>query len=421
MANKTINDFTAKSPLVSTDEFLIQETGGGTTKKALISTISAAITPSNQVLINAKTDFPAPIAGVITLLPDTQYVIGADINLGSDVFVLQDLTCISGSESILTTLTSTSSADLFTMLDATVSINNLTIDIPNGRVFNYTDTGSRILRCKELIVNCDMWGAFISTSASNIRFNNCECTIETDGMTFTGNFRVLLWDTSTITINNGSIWDLGTATFDSIIIDIIVATLLNGSSGLTGAVGSANINANGIGSMQRMVNSNVGVPLAGITPDDALWEFFGNDSIRDTRPDALLSMQGNAIATVIATQSVYVLVAGLWTVEEASQFTGSTAGRLTYNGTKDIKQPITFSCSIEPVSGGSTNLSMQVAINGAVIAASEQDVRTSSSTPVNITLIWQSVLSTGDYVEAWVTNDSGTTNVLVSSAISRIN
>tara|TARA_R110002167_G_scaffold53361_3_gene153086 strand:+ start:3188 stop:4453 length:1266 start_codon:yes stop_codon:yes gene_type:complete len=421
MANKTINDFTAKSPLVSTDEFLIQETGGGTTKKALISTISAAITPSNQVLINAKTDFPAPIAGVITLLADTQYVIGADINLGSDVFVLQDLTCISGSESILTTLTSTSAADLFTMLDATVSINNLTIDIPNGRVFNYTDTGSRILRCKELIVNCDMWGAFISTSASNIRFNNCEGTIETDGMTFTGNFRVLLWDTSTITINNGSIWDLGTATFDSIIIDIVIATLLNGSAGLTGAVGSANINANGIGSMQRMVNSNVGVPLAGITPDDALWEFFGNDSIRDTRPDGLLSMQGNAVATVIATAGVHVLVAGVWTVEDASQFTGSTAGRLTYNGTKDIKLPIDFSCSLEPVSGGLRNLSMQVAINGAVIAGSNITVRTSSGTPTEAVPIWQATLTTGDYVEVWVANNDSTIDVLVSSAVSRVN
>jgi len=421
MANKTINDFTAKSPLVSTDEFLIQETGGGTTKKALISTISAAITPSNQVLINAKADFPTPIAGVITLLPDTQYVIGADINLGADVFVLQDLTCITGNESILTTLTSTSAGDLFTMSDATVSINNLTIDIPNGRMFNFTDTASRILRCQELVVTCDRWGTFNSTSDSIVRFNNCAGSITTDGLTFVGDFRNLFWDTSAITIAAGSIFDLGTATFDSILIDVVIANLNGASVGLTGAAGSANINTGGIGSLTRLVNGATGTPLSGITPNDAQWEFSGNDSIRDTRPDGILSMQGNAVETVIATQSVYVLVAGVWTVVDTSQFTGSTAGRLTYTGTKDAKIPITFSCSIEPVSGGSTNLSMQVAVNGAVIADSEQDVRTAHGTPVNITLIWQAVLSTGDYVEAWVTNDSGTTNVLVSSAIARMN
>jgi hypothetical protein len=421
MANKTINDFTAKSPLALTDEFLIQETAGGTTKKAVLSAVGDALTPTNQVLVNVKADFPAPIAGVITLITDTQYVIGADINLGTDVFVMAEKTCITGNESILTTLTSTSTGDLFTMSDVTTSINNLTLEIPNGRVFNFTDTGSRILRCKELVVNCDMWGTFISTSNSIIRFNNVAGTIATDGLTFVGDFRSLFWDTSAITINAGSIFDLGTATFDSITIDVIIATLNGASVALTGAAGSANINTNGVGNMQRLVNSNVGTPLSGITADDDLWEFFGNDSIRDTRPDGLLSMQGNAVATVIATQSVYVLVAGVWTMHEASQFTSTVGGRLTYKGTKDVKLPITFACSLEPVSGGSTNLSMQVAINGAVIAGSNRPARTAAGTPVPVTLIWQAILTTGDYIEVWVTNDDGTTNVLVSSAISRTN
>jgi len=42
MASKEINDLTAKSTLVETDEFILQETGGGTTKKTLMSTISKA-------------------------------------------------------------------------------------------------------------------------------------------------------------------------------------------------------------------------------------------------------------------------------------------------------------------------------------------------------------------------------------------
>ena len=42
MASKEINDLTAKSTLVETDEFILQETGGGTTKKTLMSIISKA-------------------------------------------------------------------------------------------------------------------------------------------------------------------------------------------------------------------------------------------------------------------------------------------------------------------------------------------------------------------------------------------
>ena len=42
MANKEINDFALKVAPVGTEEVLIQETGGGTTKKALISTLGGS-------------------------------------------------------------------------------------------------------------------------------------------------------------------------------------------------------------------------------------------------------------------------------------------------------------------------------------------------------------------------------------------
>ena len=44
MGSKEINDFSEKTTLVSTDEILLQETGGGTTKKGLFSTIFKSIT-----------------------------------------------------------------------------------------------------------------------------------------------------------------------------------------------------------------------------------------------------------------------------------------------------------------------------------------------------------------------------------------
>ena len=74
-----------------------------------------------------------------------------------------------------------------------------------------------------------------------------------------------------------------------------------------------------------MVNcraSGAGSLLDGITVDDEKWQFDLNDDIADSRPDALMSMQGNATVTTIAVAGTPVKVAGTWVVEADSQMKG---------------------------------------------------------------------------------------------------
>jgi len=246
-------------------------------------------------------------------------------------------------------------------------------------------------------------------------------SLTTGGITFAGSFRSFLYEVSAVTINGGSLFDLSTATFDAFNVNDALITLNSGTTGITGLASSGNINTGGIGSVFNNRFSGVGTPLGTITVDDARWQFLSNDDIADTRPDGLLSMQANATATVIAVAGTPVLIAGIWVVERSSQMTGTTAGRLTYDGGKDATMPITSSFTVEPVSGGAVNISIETAINGTVVPNSKRTASTSSGNPASITVPWQEVLSPTDFVEHFVTNESSTVNILVSSAIQRVN
>lgn len=376
----------------------------------------------HRVVVNELADFPAPVSNVITLAPETQYLIANDIALGDNRFVLSDLTSVTGIESISVDISSTTTGDLFTGTNVTARVSDLTLSCPNGRIFNWSETTGKVFRANDLsITACNKVALFTGTTGV-IRFTNVSpSSITSDGIQFSGNFRSFLYDVSASAINAGALFNLGSATFDSFIIETILVTLNGTSNLLSGATASANINSGGNGLVSRMRISGTGTPLVNITVSDARWEFRGNDDLPDTRPDGLLSMQSNATTTTISVAGTYVLVAGTWVVERTSQMTGTTGGRLTYNGGKDATLPITFSCTVEPASGVNKSISIRVAKNGTTIANSTRTVSADAGAPVNVSAIWQDSLSTNDFIEVFVTNNTDTIAVLVSSAIARIN
>jgi hypothetical protein len=385
------------------------------------SGVDVEIVATKRVLVLAKADFPAPSAGVITLAAGTVYELGDDVSLGTDRIVYADNTVIRGIGSVSVTLTYTGTGDMFTFTDVNGRVDNMTVACASGRMINFTCTSQKILRCTDLSVTCDRLGLIDGTNAIS-RFTNVSPSVmTTSGITFTGAQRSFLYDTSASSVSAGSLFDLGVATFDSWIARSVLASVSGGATFLTGAASSANINTGGVGAVQDNRTSGAGTILSGITVDDARWEFRGNDDIADTRPDGLLSMQGNATATTIAVAGTPVLIAGTWVVERTSQMTGTTGGRLTYDGGKDATLPCIGSFTVEPVSGGAVNISVQTAINGSVVANSKRTASTSAGNPVSITVPWQKVLSTTDFVEHFVTNEDSTVDILVSSAVARVN
>jgi hypothetical protein len=381
---------------------------------------------SKTVLVSVKADLPTPSAGVITLVANTEYRILGDIDLGTDRLVMANGTIVTGIDNFLSSLTYTGTGDMFTGVDAQNRISNLSISCANGRVINWSVTASpKLLVFADVVITiADQLGTFVvGATSSTVRLSNLTVlTATTDGFDFSGTFNVLFIDVLfLVNLAAGTFLDLGTATFAAVIITQFAATLASGSFFLSGAAASANIASGGIGSVVIGSFSGAGTPLNTITVDDALWQFAHNDDIADTRPDGLNSLTANATNTVIATQSVPVLAAGTWVVERTSQMTGTTAGRLTYNGGKDATVPITARVSLEPASGTNKLLGVTIAKNGTTIPNSLSTATTNAGTPTSVTCVWQLVLSTGDFVEVFLSNETDTIDVLGSSAILRVN
>jgi len=216
--------------------------------------------------------------------------------------------------------------------------------------------------------------------------------------------------------------DLGTVIADAIHIHDMVYNGVSGGVGIDIAPSDANLTATGEGIISG--SSFIGPVtelVGGSVADDVQWQYSNNQGLPDTMADALLSMQANATNTVIASAGVGVLVAGTWVVEQEAQVTSTTAGRVTSNSKRDIRLPITASVTIEPVSGGSVTVGCMVAVDGLAQANSLRTSTASSGNPTSITVPWQETLSEGQYVEIFVSNESNTTDVLVSSALFRVN
>jgi hypothetical protein len=128
-------------------------------------------------------------------------------------------------------------------------------------------------------------------------------------------------------------------------------------------------------------------------------------------------MQSNATATTIGVIGTPVLVAGTWTVESTSKMTGTTGGRLTYDAQRDVHIPLIASLTVSPVAGNNRDIGVFVAVNGSVVANSRRGAIVSSAASTSITMPWSLTLTTDDFIEIFVVNDTSTDNVLVSSAV----
>ena len=383
---------------------------------------NAVWTTTKAVIVNSMSDLPTPAGGVITLLTNRTYLLGNDINVSSDRFVFSDRSVLRGVESLNITLTYTGTGDLFTMNNVTARVSNLTINAASGRLFNWTSTGGLELRVNDVQSTSAKYGIF-NGSSSILRFTNVSPVVSADGLEFTGTFASVLWEVSGALINGGSFFKLGTATFNSFLVDKVLMTLAGGTTFIDGLADSGNIQAGGLGTVLLTRISGAGTPLSGVDPNDALWEFFHNDEIQDTRPDALLSLQGNAVAETISVSGTPVKVIGnnTWVDERSSQSTNDNTGKSTYDGGKPVVVPITLRGSVEPASGTNKTISLYVALNGTPIANSRATVNADAGDPKSVTVIWQEEAQPGAFIEMYASNDTDTTNVLVSSGIIRIN
>ena len=376
-------------------------------------------TSANTVVVASMDDFPTAIAGIIKLLANTDYFITGNVTT-ADRFELSSNTLLRGIDASISGLTYTGRDTMFTGVDASSKITKIQLTCTTGTLLDISATGPGVSfqLIDVTVVACSSIGTFDGITASQfsrVTFLN----IVTSGLTFVGTQQVFLAFSNRYVLTLGSVFDFGTATFDAISIDNVLATLSAGATFVNGAAGSANINMGGLGSVVNSRLSGSGTPLSGITADDARWQFALNDDIKDTRPDALLSLPGGN--TTVVSVGVPTLVNGTWSELKDSQTTTTAAGRVTYDGAKTATLPFTAVLSIEPLSGTNKDLSVFFAINGSVVNDTRQLVNVASGDPKSVTVLWQADFATDDFIEIFVENESDSIDIVVNDAVFRVN
>ena len=379
--------------------------------------LSAIPATTKTVIVNDVNDFPAAVAGVITLADDTEYAVRNDITTANR-FILGNNSVIDGSDNIVINLTYTGSGIMFTSSSKSWTIKAITITCSGGTFIDFNGSGAEIFQIKNSVIIADTMGTI--NAVAGLHFDDTQFNITTDGITFGGANGVVLVESTLGAIDAGTFFGLAAATFSGFSITDGFYTLNGASVFLDGAASSANIDVGGLGTLHNSRFFGAGTAMQTITTDDTRWQFFINDDIDDTHRDCMMSQISNITETVIAVAGTPAKLAGTWTTEHQSHFTSDATGKMTYNGVKDEHLDITFSFTAAPVSGTNKDIVFYVFKNGVEITNSAAANNLSSGDPGRTTLLWRAAFTDGDYVEAYVENNTDTVNVLVTDAILRV-
>jgi hypothetical protein len=377
-------------------------------------------TASNVVIVNQMSDFPTPVAGVITLANDTGYLVSSNLTT-TDRFVSGGNTVVFGSDRFVGSLTYTGAATMFTSIDNSFHVKDLTLSAVSGQMF---DVSSSIPGKLFLFDNSTATAKDFGTLSgmAGTRLSNLTLQQTATGFVWSGFAPVFLASGILADVQAGSLFDINTATFDSFACTACFNTLAAGTFFISGTTASGNMTADNLGSVDNCRFFGLGTPLENITPNDAQWQFSGNDHIADTRPDGLLSIDG-PLTVAIAAANTPVLINDVadWNVERVSQMVGTTSGRLTYGGIKDVAMPITANIAAEAATGTNKDITFYIAIGGVVVPNSQASTTVSAGAPKNTAIPWQELISPDDFVEVWVENNTDTTDIVVNTGVLRLN
>lgn len=379
---------------------------------------------NNTVVINVLADLPTPSGGTITLAANTNYIIAAAINIGTNFITAADNSTFTANNFFSPAVTYTGTGSMFVGVDVTFGISRILLTANTAQLFDFSETstgGTKIFECNSVrATKCTKW-ATLTKLLSQLVVNS-SCTDCDDGITVAGTVSVVASFRQIAFIGTNTSFiglDLGASVQQTLEITDPLFVGGAGSIGIKGAAASANVTTNFIANVNNGSFAGVTTPLSGITIDDIRWNFIGNGVIADSMPDALLSLTANATVTTLSV-GVPTLVAGTWVDERASHFTNTTGGRSTYNGERNLLTPIDIDLVVDPVSGTNKSIRAFVALDGTEIVASSKAVNISSGDPKQLVLHWQIDMATTGFIEVFIENESDSVDCTVIDATLRL-
>jgi hypothetical protein len=380
----------------------------------------------NVVFVSSLADFPAPVGGVIELVPtpgdEIVYEIAAlDIDVGNNVFtVTSGEVVIRGMHRTASGITTGGTGAMFTVVDSSFFQEYVAFSCVNAEWVNISVVvpGFHSFANQNVIIRtCDSLGT-ISDEIFTASFRTFTVvSTVAGGFTWTGGA-----GTSQINMSNflafdwvGTLLDLGTATFS--LISIVGNNRFISPAGttiLSGTAANANFaTASGRGAIEGNIFNGIGTALSGISVQDTQWNSAGNSGVPDTKTDAGSYLLVDEVVT-ITSAGVYVGIGGVnWQFDIANRFTVTAAGVVEYIGLDDVDVQIIGTSTIDKVGGGSDLICLKIGVDvGAGAVASDKTIGCTQSTlPTQVISQGLFVLSTGDKISLMVGNEDSTSNI----------
>ena len=376
----------------------------------IVITATQEVISTKTVFVNELSDLPSPVLDEINLDDNTNYFFSNDVNLGVNRLIWGENTVISSANAALITLTYTGTGVMHTLGSGTNTIQNIKFVAASGTCFNSVLGGT--VSGRNFVVEADIFGTFTDVPVFLMRNFNATCT--TNGALFSGpsngtlNFSFFIMN-----ISAGTTIDLGTALFDSIRISTC-EDFSNNSFFLSGLAASGNINAGGLAIVASVNANGSATPLSGISEDDSLYTYIGNNKIKDTIRSALAHVTGGATTTVIGATGVPQLLLATYIMDIASGWTVDATGRITNDQDKAQRASLTASISALRTGGGggADNFTFFFNVDGTTILDTGVQKGLENTDTQNTTLVWEADIDPGSFIEIWVQRDQGANNVI---------
>lgn len=369
---------------------------------------------SSFSFVNSKDDFPDAVAGVITLPAGSSYYLTTLIDLTGDRIVCAGKCALVGSSPEISRITSTGLSSGTPMISSTYSLTLSRIQVEEVGTALSLDASSNSDQALDwAFVNF----LNVNTIGTITTYDNFVAIfiamLNASGMTFAGTFGTVGFSDSLFNSDASGTaisFDASSIITRRIRFDRCAFVILSGETGIS-LPDAATVPTDGY-VLDRVSFSGGGTYLSGVDETSLKADFTGCTSITNTTYAAGYSMQDNSTATTISVAGTAVKIAGTTTANTINQKFTHSDNRLTYVGAKTgvwkIDSPVSFT------SGNNKRIGFYIAKNGTVIPTSEM-YRTTSGTSAAASLSVQALvqLSTNDYIELWVENETDTTSVTV--------
>lgn len=388
-------------------------------------------TTDTIVYVESVNDFAVQDASTITLEANKVYVPVASISTSKRFVVQQNVSVFGFSLSRDITWTYTGTGDMFTGVDVeTFNLMRLQFSAVNAnQVFNFSDTTPQL---SQIVINLCIgvapsgrvskkYGTF--TDLLLVQIDNCSAPDIDDGVTLAGSIGLLSIFRFFLGSSVGTFAGLrlGSAVIDQAfeLANFSINSAASGSIGITGLASSGNVGANIIATV-RDSEFNVDIPLVNITSQDVRYDFSGNSGVADSRNAGDVYLTGASETVTITTPGVFVQMGtpsggGSFASDVSSRFSSSSAGVLTYNGTRPINVIAHGTATVSKSGGGSDELAVRIARNwtGGSSGLAKSRGITQNNAPTSVSMLAMLTLQPGDNLRVIYANNTGTANVVV--------